>query len=73
MKYFRMSYEEVVFKRSYLTIMLLNRSIPSFKVDNKEHNNESGRNKKNSQNKAQKEYHKVDKAVHANDFFMDLM
>ena len=33
-KYFRMSYEEVVFKRSFLNIMLLNRSIPSFKLDN---------------------------------------
>lgn len=33
MKYFRMSYEEVVFKRSYLNILLLNRSIPSFHLD----------------------------------------
>ena len=33
MKYFRMSYEEVVFKRSYANIMLLNRSIPSFNFD----------------------------------------
>lgn len=33
MKYFRMSYEEVVFKRSYLNILLLNRSIPSFDFD----------------------------------------
>ncbi len=30
MKYFRMSYEEVVFNRSYINIMLLNRSIPTF-------------------------------------------
>ena len=28
MKYFRMSYEEVVFSRSYINIMLLNKSIP---------------------------------------------
>ena len=34
MKYFRMSYEEVVFNRSYLNILLLNRSIPSTKFDN---------------------------------------
>lgn len=34
MKYFRMSYEEVVFKRSYINIILLNRSIPSYKFDN---------------------------------------
>ena len=33
MKYFRMSYEEVVFNRSYLNILLLNRSIPSFNHD----------------------------------------
>lgn len=30
MKYFRMSYDEIVFKRSYVNIILLNRSIPSF-------------------------------------------
>lgn len=39
MKYFRMSYEEVVFKRSYLNILLLNRSIPSYRV-----NDEDGKN-----------------------------
>ena len=33
MKYFRMSYEEVVFNRSYLNILLLNRSIPSYNFD----------------------------------------
>lgn len=33
MKYFRMSYEEVVFNRSYLNILLLNRSIPSYHTD----------------------------------------
>ena len=31
MKYFRMSYEEVVFRRSYINLMLLNRAIPGFK------------------------------------------
>ena len=31
MKYYRMSYEEVVNKRSYLNIMLLNSSIPGTK------------------------------------------
>ena len=71
MKYFRMSYEEVVFNRSYITIMLLNRSIPSFKVNG----NESGykKNKKNVPKAAGKEYHKIDRAIHANDFFMDMM
>lgn len=33
MKYFRMSYEEVVFRRSYLNILLLNHSIPSTNFD----------------------------------------
>ena len=33
MKYFRMSYEEVVFNRSYINIILLNRSIPSYNFD----------------------------------------
>ena len=36
MKYFRMSYEEVVFKRSYINIILLNRSIPSYHFDKDE-------------------------------------
>ena len=36
MKYFRMSSEEVVFNRSYANIILLNRSIPSYKFDKDE-------------------------------------
>ena len=36
MKYFRMSYEEVVFNRSYINIILLNRSIPSMNLDREE-------------------------------------
>lgn len=31
MKYFRMSYDEVVRRRSYKNIILLNASIPSYK------------------------------------------
>lgn len=31
MKYFRMSYDEVVFRRSYLNIILLNAAIPGTK------------------------------------------
>jgi hypothetical protein len=31
MKYFRMSYDEVLNKRSYLTLILLNAAIPSVK------------------------------------------
>lgn len=42
MKYFRMSYEEVVFKRSYINLILLNAAIPSIKPfdeDEKDINN----------------------------------
>ena len=42
MKYFRMSYEEVVFNRSYLNILLLNRSIPSTNFDKDDEGKESG-------------------------------
>lgn len=31
MKYFRMSYDEVVFKRSYINLLLLNAAIPGIK------------------------------------------
>lgn len=31
MKYFRMTYEEVVFKRSYVNLLLLNAAIPGIK------------------------------------------
>ncbi len=72
MKYFRMSYEEVVFKRSYINVMLLNRSIPSFKTDNDDLNS-GGKNKNRHKGNKAKEFHKVDKAMHANDFFMGLM
>lgn len=40
-----MSYEEVVFKRSYINIQLLNLSIPSFDTDN-ENNGPKKINKK---------------------------
>ena len=44
MKYFRMSYEEVVFNRSYINIILLNRSIPSMNLDKeKEEGERTGR------------------------------
>ena len=66
MKYFRMSYEEVVFNRSYLNIMLLNRSIPTWDID-KEENTDTGKN--NNTNTQQP----INKSVHASDFFMDMM
>lgn len=60
MKYFRMSYEEVVFRRSYLNIMLLNASIPGWK---------SLRDEEDDPN-----WDGIDKGkTHANEFFGGLM
>lgn len=58
MKYFRMSYEEVVFNRSYLNILLLNRSIPSTKLpeDNREENNDDLPLRTRSVKKQQKQF-----------------
>lgn len=67
MKYFRMSYEEVVFKRSYINIMLLNRAIPSFKTD-KEKDIISSKKRKNKRIEKP-----IDKATHASDFFSQYM
>ena len=68
MKYFRMSYEEVVFNRSYLNIMLLNRSIPSWDTNLRESDNSYDLSNKNTNT-----FHTIDKSVHASDFFMDMM
>lgn len=69
-KYFRMSYEEVVFNRSYINIMLLNRSIPTFNTKkDKGGENDNINNKKYTQ----KEHHDIEKVQHANDFFMGMM
>lgn len=48
MKYFRMSYDEIVNKRSYKTLLLLNASIPSFKSDKEE--KEEGKRKRTDNN-----------------------
>lgn len=48
MKYFRMSYEEVVFNRSYLNILLLNRSIPSYNFDKDKEESSGSSNVKKS-------------------------
>lgn len=66
MKYFRMSYEEVVFNRSYLNIMLLNRSSPTW--DNDKDSNSVNTNTVNTTNRQS-----INKSVHASDFFMDMM
>lgn len=50
MKYFRMSYEEVVFKRSYINLLLLNAAIPGIKpLEEEETNN-------NTKEKSKKHY-----------------
>lgn len=69
MKYYRMSYEEVVFNRSYINIILLNRSAPSSSIKSKNEQREGTRKQK----RQQKEYHKIEKPISANDFFMGLM
>lgn len=83
MKYFRMSYEEVVFRRSYINIMLLNKSIPSFDFDDDkdeyenvdEYTAELKRMKKQARNKSRKpkEKHTRPSTQHANDFFSQFM
>lgn len=71
MKYFRMSYEEVVFKRSYLNVLLLNRSIPPFDTDSKDM--DSNRREKSNGKKPSKQHHDIDRPISANDFFMGMM
>lgn len=70
MKYFRMSYEEVVFNRSYINIILLNRSIPSFKP--KDDDSNFGKNRRNN-NLSHKSFKAINKPTSANDFFMAMM
>ena len=65
MKYFRMSYEEVVFKRSYINIILLNRSIPSFDFDKESIEDDVKESTK--KNPKKQTYN------NANDLFMSLM
>lgn len=65
MKYFRMSYDEVVFKRSYINILLLNAAIPSIKPTDEEEQNETEQN-----NKPKKNYTIND---NGNSFFSSLM
>lgn len=70
MKYFRMSYEEVVFRRSFLNIILLNRSIPSYKLDD---DKDSGRGMKPSANIGKTKRVPRPKSQHPSDFFMQFM
>lgn len=70
MKYFRMSYEEVVFNRSYLNILLLNRSIPSFHIDDHDGNNNQSESKINGLKRAKTSGHRYKNET---ELFMSLM
>lgn len=71
MKYFRMSYGEVVYNRSYINIMLLNRSIPSFGSNDEEDDEiltEDG-----SIVTGRKKKRKKDRPMHSSEYFMQFM
>lgn len=68
MKYFRMSYEEIVFRRSYINLILLNAAIPGIKpLDEEEEDNIESHNNNNPQ---KKNYSLND---NGNSFFSSLM
>lgn len=69
MKYFRMTYDEVVFKRSYLNIMLLNRSIPTWDSNK----NDESETHKSTDIKAPRKYHPLKDDISADAFFMGMM
>ena len=71
MKYFRMSYDEVVFKRSYLNLILLNRAIPGYKPIEQEKKGEKGRYMETED--ADDMPTENGESRHANDFFMKFM
>lgn len=73
MKYFRMSYEEVVFNRSYLNIMLLNRSIPSWDNGKDDDESSGGRNAEKTTGKNAKTRQRIQRDMHASEFFMNMM
>lgn len=71
MKYFRMSYEEVVFHRSYLNLMLLNRAIPGFKpLENDDNDDDGIITNRDPKNRVER---KKAGNMHANSFFEQLM
>jgi len=61
MKYFRMSYEEILYKRSYINLILLNRAIPSVKPFDEDDDSPMGKEKK------------TEHYDNANDLFMSFM
>ena len=71
MKYFRMSYEEVVFKRSYINLLLLNAAIPSIKPFDEE-DEETGYNSQKTNNRTNNKKNYVTND-NGNGFFSSLM
>ena len=71
MKYFRMSYEEVVYNRSYINIMLLNRSIPSSGLEENEKDEEI-LTEDDSIGKRRRKDRKKGK-MHSSEYFMQFM
>lgn len=66
-----MSYEEVVFERSYLNLILLNRAIPGYKP----YDEDGGKDDENDTtvDKRKRKKKKTNVSTHANDFFMNFM
>lgn len=73
MKYFRMSYEEVVFRRSYINIMLLNKAIPNFKSSSKDAEDGTPSSSKGSERASAGVKHVKPQGGHANTFFQQFM
>ncbi len=71
MKYFRMSYDEVVFKRSYLNLLLLNAAIPSIKPLDEDNDEQPLDSDKTNQDKSTRKSY--DKNDNGNSFFASLM
>lgn len=70
MKYFRMSYKEVVYQRSFINIMLLNRAIPGVKPLDEEQEKQNTK----GNDKAKGRHSKTTKIKdNCNSLFMNLM
>lgn len=65
-----MSYDEVVFKRSYLNLILLNRAIPGFKPFDEDKEDETILD---IQRKAKGSKKPSKESLHASNFFLNFM
>lgn len=70
MKYFRMSYDEILYKRSYINLILLNRAIPGIKPFDEKDNNKYNEGDTVTYEDALAE---CDGETNGDDFFMSLM